>query len=370
MNVPFGDLRREYQSLRPSIDAAIQRVLDRGWFVLGHDVECFEREFADYLQVRHVIGVASGTEAIQLALTAVGVRFGDEVITAANTCVPTVAGISATGAVPVLVDIDPILFTIDPALVEPAITPKTKAILLVHLYGQAADLELLLRIGRQYRIPVIEDSAQGHGASYGGRKLGTLADVGCFSFYPSKNLGAYGDGGAVVTNIDEIAAQVKRLRNYGQEHRDVYVTKGMNSRLDEVQAAILRAKLPHLDRWNARRREIAAFYNCQINNALIAKPTELAYGRHNYHLYVIRCERRDELQQHLKERGVATLVHYPVPVHLQFAYRDLNKGVGDFPLTEQCAKEVLSLPLFPHLTDTEARYITDCVNAFKLRSIP
>jgi dTDP-4-amino-4,6-dideoxygalactose transaminase len=364
MKVPFGDLRRQYQAMRSEIDQAIHRVLERGWFVLGREVEEFEHEFAAYVGARHAIGVGSGTEAIHLALVAAGVGYGDEVITAANTCVPTVSAISFAGATPVLVDIDPTSYNLDPAKLEAAITPRTKAILPVHLYGQAADMDPILEIGSRSQIPVIEDVAQGHGATYKGRRLGTLGIAGCFSFYPSKNLGAFGDGGAIVTDDDEMAARLRRLRNYGEDRRYYHKTKGYNSRLDELQAAILRAKLPHLDRWNARRREIANIYNREITNPTVTKPAELGYGLHNYHLYVIRCERRDELQQHLASCGVTTLIHYPVPIHLQEAYSDLNRRVGDFPVTEECAKQVLSLPMFPELSDEEAHYVATCVNSF------
>lgn len=365
MKVPFGDLRRQYDSIRERIDEAIGAVLNRGWFILGHEGESFEQEFADYLGARHAIGVGSGTEALHLALVAAGVKPGDEVITAANTCVPTVSAISFAGAVPVPVDVDPVSFNLDPAKVEAAITPRTAAIVPVHLYGQAAELDPILETGRQSRIPVIEDVAQGHGATYKAGKLGTFGLMGCFSFYPSKNLGAYGDAGAVVTNDDDMALKLRRLRNYGEERRYHHTSKGFNSRLDEIQAAILRAKLPELDRWNARRREIASLYNREIRNPAVRLPAELEYGFHAYHLYVVRCAKRDELQRHLADAGVSTLIHYPVPFHLQEAYLDLNGKAGDYPVAEACAKEVLSLPIFPELADDEARYVAACVNAFE-----
>lgn len=366
MKIPFGDLRRQYESMRGEIDAAVGRVLERGWFVLGEEVEAFEREFAAYLGARHAIGVASGTEAIQLALVAAGIQPGDEVITAANTCVPTVAGISSANAVPVLVDVDPASFNTDAAKLEEAITAKTGAILPVHLYGQAADMEPIIEIAHKHGVKVIEDAAQAHGATYKGRKLGTIGDAGCFSFYPSKNLGAYGDGGAVVTDDEETAGRLKRLRNYGEERRYYHATKGINSRLDEIQAAILRVKLVHLERWNARRREIAAMYDSEINTDLVQKPARLSYGEHNYHLYVVRCGERDAMQQHLASRGVATFIHYPIPIHLQDAYRDLGKREGDYPAAENCAREVLSLPIFPELTDAEVHYVAESVNSFRV----
>ncbi|HKY05052.1 MAG TPA: DegT/DnrJ/EryC1/StrS family aminotransferase [Blastocatellia bacterium] len=368
MKVPFGDLRRQYSANRERIDSAIGRVLEGGWFVLGREVETFEQEFAAYLGAKHAIGVGSGTDAIHLALRAVGVGAGDEVVTAANTCVPTASAVSLAGAVPVPVDVDPVSYTIDPAKIKAAITSKTKAILPVHLYGQAADMDALSTVSRETGIPVIEDVAQGHGAVYRDKKLGTMGEAGCFSFYPSKNLGAYGDGGAVVTDSRELAERLKRLRNYGEARRYHHTSIGFNSRLDEIQAAILRAKLVELDRSNARRREIAALYNREITNPLVTKPVELEYGRHNYHLYVVRCDERDLLQQHLADLGVQTLIHYPIPIHLQEAYRWLDVRPGACPVAERCAGEVLSLPIFPELTDEEALYVAASVNSFAARA--
>jgi dTDP-4-amino-4,6-dideoxygalactose transaminase len=346
------------------VDSAIQTVLNRGWFILGQEGEQFECEFAAYLGARHALGVASGTDAIHLALAAAGVKAGDEVITAANTCVPTVTGISSSGALPVLVDVDPVSFNLDPSQLEGAITPRTRAIVPVHLYGQAADLDPIVAIAHRHSIRVVEDAAQGVGATYQNRKLGSIGEAGCFSFYPSKNLGAFGDGGAVVTDDDDIAERVRRLRNYGEARRYYHATRGVNSRLDEMQAAILRAKLPLLDGWNRRRREIAAIYDREITNESIRKPVELDYGVHNYHLYVVRCRRRDELQKHMADCGVGTLIHYPVPIHLQEAYQDLNQREGSFPIAEECSREVLTLPVFPELTDDEATYVAESVNSF------
>ena len=346
------------------MDSAVQRVLNRGWFILGEEGQQFEREFAAYLGARHALGVASGTDAIHLALVAAGVQAGDEVITVANTCVPTVTGISSSGALPVLVDVDPASFNLNPSLVERAITPRTRAIVPVHLYGQAADLDPIIEIARRHNIRVVEDTAQGVGAMYRNRKLGAIGDAGCFSFYPSKNLGAFGDGGAVVTDDDDIAERLRRLRNYGEVRRYYHATRGVNSRLDEMQAAILRAKLPLLDGWNRRRREIAAIYDREIRNELIRKPVELDYGVHNYHLYVVRCRRRDELQKHLADCGVGTLIHYPVPIHLQEAYQDLGQREGSFPVAEECSREILTLPIFPELTDDEATHVAESVNSF------
>lgn len=365
MKVPFGDLRRQYDAMRQEIDQAVQRVFERGWYILGVEGENFEQEFADYIGVKRAVGVGSGTEAIHLALRAVGVEAGDEVITVANTCIPTISGLWAAGAVPVLVDVNEESFTMDPAKLEAAITPKTKAILPVHLYGQSVDLEPIIEIAHSHNIKVIEDAAQAHGATYKNKKLGSIADAAAFSFYPSKNLGANGDGGAITTNDDEIAERIIRLRNYGQAQRYYHTTKGTNSRLDEVQAAILSAKLKHLDQWNERRREIAKIYSEGITNPAIQTPAEMAYGKHNYHLYVIRCQKREQLQQYLSDKGVQTLIHYPVPVHLQEAYSDLNKGVGDYPVSELLAGELLSLPIFPELTYDEALYVVECINSFE-----
>jgi dTDP-4-amino-4,6-dideoxygalactose transaminase len=365
MEVPFGDLRRHYGAIRGEIDGAVRRVFERGWFVLGAEVQEFERRFAEYLAVRHVVGVGSGTEALHLALVANGVKTGDHVITVPNTCVPTVSAISSIGAVPVLVDVDPLSFTIDPNKLEPAITDRTKAVVPVHLYGQPADLDPIIRICDRHGIPVIEDAAQGHGATYKDRKLGTIGKGGCFSFYPSKNLGAFGDGGAIATDDAELAAQLYKLRNYGEERRYYHSIKGFNSRLDELQAAILSAKLPHLDNWNGRRRQIAMLYDREIANPLVTKPSSMDYGTHVYHLYVLRCGRRDELRQHLSARGVGSQVHYPVPIHLQTAYQDLGYRAGEFPVAEQCCEEVLSLPIYPELTDDECLYIARCVSEFR-----
>ncbi len=368
MKVPFGDLRRQYNANRERIDSAIGRVLEGGWFVLGREVESFEQEFAAYLGAKHAVGVASGTDAIHLALRAVGVAAGDEVITAANTCVPTASAISLAGAVPVPVDVDPVSYTADPERIKAAITSRTKAIIPVHLYGQAADMDAVLKVSRESGIPIVEDVAQGHGAIYREKKLGTIGEAGCFSFYPSKNLGAYGDGGAIVTASRELADRLRQLRNYGEARRYHHTSVGFNSRLDEIQAAILRAKLVDLDSSNARRREIAALYNREITNPIVRKPVELEYGRHNYHLYVVRCEQRDWLQQHLADLGVHTLIHYPVPIHLQEAYGWLGMKRGACPVAERCASEVLSLPIFPELTDEEALYVAASVNSFTARA--
>jgi dTDP-4-amino-4,6-dideoxygalactose transaminase len=364
MNVPFGDLRREYASIKGEVDAAIHRVLDKGWFVLGEEVRAFESEFAEFTGARFAVGVGSGTEALHLALIAAGVKSGDEVITAANTCVPTLAAITFAGAVPVLVDADPVSYNLDPANLERVITPRTRAIVPVHLYGQSADMDPILETAGKHGIAVIEDAAQAHGTTYKGRSAGTLGRAGCFSFYPSKNLGAYGDAGAVVTDDEAIDRRLRQLRNYGEEVRYHHRSKGFNSRLDEIQAAVLRAKLPHLKKWNRERTGIASIYDSEIDHPLVRKPGQMGYGQGNHHLYPIMCERRDDLQAHLKSSGVATLIHYPVPIHLQDAYRDLGFDKGDFPAAEKCGAEELSLPIFQGISAEEAMYVASCVNAF------
>ena len=361
--IPISDTKSQYLSIKKEIDAAIQQVLDSSWFILGENVAAFEKEFADYLGAKHAIGVSSGTEAIHLALRACGIQSGDEVITVPNTAVPTVCGITSAGAKPVFVDIDPENYNMDPGQIEDKMTPRTKAILPVHLYGQAADMEPILKIAKKRKLKVIEDACQAHGAEYKGKKAGTLGDAGCFSFYPSKNLGAYGDGGMVVTNDEGIAEKVHMLRNYGQKDRYHHYLKGFNSRLDEIQAAILRVKLRHLDAWNRKRKELAKLYNSLLRDA-VKTPTEKSYAGHIYHLYVIRTGKRDELQKFLKEKEIGTNIHYPIPIHLQEAYQDLEYKRGDFPTAEDCALNILSLPLFPELSEEQVNSVAKAIKAF------
>jgi len=351
--IPFLDLRRHIIHLRPEIEAAIAGVLKRGWFILGEEVANFEAEFAAYCGVSHAVGVASGTDALHLALRAVGVGPGDQVITVANAGVPGVAAIELAGGRPVFVDVDPTTHNMDPALVEQAITPRTRAILPVHLYGHPADLTPILEVARRYDIAVVEDAAQAHGALYKGRRVGSIGHVGCFSFYPTKNLGAFGDGGAVVTDDPDLAERVRRLRQYGWEKQYYSTVRGVNSRLDELQAAILRVKLRHLEAWNARRRQIAARYKELLDGSPLVLPMEAPDVVHVYHLYVIRSGHRDELRERLRQAGIGTAIHYPLPAHLQAAYRDLGYAPGSLPVTERLAGEVLSLPMFPELSDEE-----------------
>jgi len=362
MRIEANDLRPQHLEMRGEIHAALEQVLDDGWFVLGKQGEGFEREFADFCGVAHCVGVGSGTEAIHLALLACGVEPGDDVVTVSLTAVPTASAISFAGARPVFVDVDPRGFNMDPSRLEDAITPKTRAIIPVHLYGQMADMDPILEVARRRGIPVIEDACQAHGAEYRGRRAGSIGALAAFSFYPTKNLGACGDGGAVTTDDPEIADRLQLLRNYGQRKRYYHESKGFNSRLDEMQAAILRAKLRRLDRWNEARRKKAALYNSLLKGVLC--PTEAEYARHVYHQYVIRTAHRDDLKRFLADQGIGTLIHYPVPVHLQEAYRDLGLSRGALPVTERCAEEILSLPLYPELPDEQISEVAEAINRF------
>jgi dTDP-4-amino-4,6-dideoxygalactose transaminase len=347
--IPFVELSTQFRSIEQEVRQAIEEVLASSRFILGPQGAAFEEEFAAYLGAGHAVGVASGTDAIHLALRAVGVGSGDEVITAANTCVPTVAGISATGATPVLIDADPRTFTMDPGQLEAAITPRTKAIVPVHLYGHSCDMAPILETAQTHGIAVVEDCAQAHGAAYRGKRCGTFGQAAAFSFYPTKNLGAYGDAGAVVTSDARVADAVRKLRNYGEEQRYYHSVKGFNSRLDEIQAAILRVKLRHLDGWNEARRDRADAYRRRLEGLPVTLPFEARWAKHIYHLFVIRSDQRDALQAHLRREGISTLMHYPVPIHLQKAYADLGLSKGAFPEAEQACNEVLSLPMYPEL---------------------
>jgi dTDP-4-amino-4,6-dideoxygalactose transaminase len=369
MKIPFLDLSRQYLAMKNEIGAAMARVFARAWFILGEEGEAFEREFADYLGAKHGVGIGSGTEALHLALLACGVEPGDEVVTVPNTAVPTISAISFANAVPKLVDINPTTFTMDVHQVEAAITPRTKVIMPVHLYGQTADMAPLLEIAQRYNLRVIEDACQAHGAMYGSHRAGTLADAGCFSFYPSKNLGAYGDGGFVCTNNSEIDARLRLLRNYGQIKRYYHATKGFNSRLDELQAAMLRAKLVHLEQWNESRRVLAKKFDALLQGLPITLPREAAWGKHVFHLYVIRTPQRDQLCSFLAERGIQTIIHYPVPVHLQEAYRDLTIHAGALPEAEKAAQEIVSLPFYPEMRDEEIEWLVTAIRKFYQKQV-
>jgi dTDP-4-amino-4,6-dideoxygalactose transaminase len=362
--VPFVDLKAQYQSIRDEVRAEVDNVFESTQFILGDAVEKFERDFADYLGVKHVLGVGSGLDALRLALEAAGVGAGDEVIIPANTFIATALAVSGTGAKPVLVDCREDTYQIDPALIEQAITPRTKVIMPVHLYGQSADIAEIVEIARNHKLEVIEDAAQAHGTRFLGQRCGSFGLAGCFSFYPGKNLGAYGDGGAVATNDDDFAKRVNSLRNYGQKQKYVHVEKGTNSRLDTIQAAILNVKLRHLDDWNAARRAHAAMYSDSLGEDFIV-PTLDPRSEHIFHLYVVRTRNREELQQHLNSLGIQTGIHYPIPIHLQEAYRDLGLGKGSFPVTEKLADEILSLPMFPELTHEQIELVLEALSSFK-----
>jgi dTDP-4-amino-4,6-dideoxygalactose transaminase len=362
--IPFVDLKAQYKSLKPAIDAAIGNVLENAAFVLGPSVAAFEKAFATYTESKEAIGVNTGTSALHLALLALGVGPGDEVITVPNTFVATVAAIRYTGARATYVDVDPVSFNMDPSKLEAAITPKTKAIIPVHLYGQPADMDPILEIARRRGLKVVEDACQAHGARYKGRRVGSLGDVGAFSFYPGKNLGAYGEGGAVVTNDPEIAKTVRLLRDWGAAQKYHHDLAGYNYRLEGVQGAVLGVKLPHLDGWNASRRAHAAGYTRVLEGTSVKTPATMPYAEHVFHVYAVRTKEREKLQTFLQERGVQTGIHYPIPCHLQKAYADPAYPAGTFPHAEAASREVLSLPMFPELTGEQIDAVGAAVKAF------
>jgi dTDP-4-amino-4,6-dideoxygalactose transaminase len=345
--------RAQYEAHKAEIDAAIARVLDGGWYVLGKEVRAFEEEFAAYCGKGCGIGVGSGTEALHLALRACDIGPGDEVITVAQTAVATASAIALTGASPVFVDVEPDYFTIDPSRVRAAVTARTRAIVPVHLYGQPADLSAILDLGKSLGLRVIEDCAQAHGATYQGRRVGSFGDLGCFSFYPTKNLGAVGDGGMVVTGDPALAEKVRLLREYGWAERYISHSVGFNSRLDEIQAAILRCKLRYLDADNAARVRHADSYDNSLRGMTLGLPRRREESSHVFHLYVVRSKERDRMLTHLRKEQVGALIHYPVPVHLQPAFRDCGRGEGSLPETERAAREILSVPMYPELSSED-----------------
>lgn len=359
--IPLVDLKAQYATIKPEIDAAIQRVLDNTSFILGKEVSDFEQAFASSVGAQGAVGVASGTAAIRLALLAVGVGPGDEVITTAHTFIATAEAISQTGAKPVFVDIDSRTYNLDPDKVEAAISPRTKVILPVHLYGQPAALGPLLEIAKLHGLWLIEDAAQAHAAEYDGKQCGSIGSLACFSFYPGKNLGAYGDAGAVTGDDPELLARVRKLRDHGRTSKYEHDEIGFGDRIDALQAAILAAKLPHLNEWTEARRAHARRYNELLGDAELVTPYEAHNVRHVYHLYVIRVSRRTEFLEQLKSRGIGAGVHYPLPVHRQPAY--LKEGYGDIslPVTEQIANEVVSLPMYPELTSEQIEYVARSV---------
>lgn len=358
------DLKTQYQRLQSDMDAAIARVLSSGTFILANEVRAFETEFAAYCGSAFGMGVGSGTDALLLALRAGGIQAGDEVITVSHTAVATVAAIELCGARPVLVDIDPQRYTMAPQCFEAAITPRTRAVIPVHLYGCPVDLAPILKIAQAREIFVVEDCAQAHGAVYQGKRVGGWGAMGAFSFYPTKNLGAYGDGGAVVTNRPDLAERVALLRQYGWQERYISSIKGLNSRLDELQAAILRVKLGALDGWNAQRQKLAKLYNELLQGCDLVLPFVPAQVEHVYHQYVVVCPQRDALKTFLFEQGIHSYIHYPVPVHLQPAYLDLGYAKDSLPFTEAAAAQVLSLPLYPEMSEDAVHQVSQAIGKF------
>ncbi len=362
--ISLVDLTAQYHSIKKEIDAAVLSTLESGHFILGPQVVKFEESVASYLGVKHAIGLASGTDALVIAMRALNIGEGDEVIIPAYTFFATAGTVMSVGAKPVIVDIDPQSYQIDVSKIEAAITPKTKAIIPVHLYGHPAEMNPILEIARKRSLKVIEDNAQGFGAEYLGKKTGSMGDIGCLSFFPTKNLGAYGDGGMVVTDDDSLAEQMRMLRAHGWKKKYYSEMVGYNSRLDAMQAAILQAKFPHLDEWNEKRRELSKRYNEYLAPLGIVTPVEREWAKHVYHLYIIRSANRDELQAFLKEKGIASEVYYPIPPHLSVPCRKYGYKEGDFPLAEKAAKETLALPLYPELTLNQQDEVIATVKEF------
>jgi dTDP-4-amino-4,6-dideoxygalactose transaminase len=365
MTIPFVDLKIQYQSIKDEIQTAIGDVLDNTAFVLGPAVKTFEESFAEYVGAKYCVALNSGTAAVQLAVQACGIGPGDEVIVPANTFFATAEGVSTAGATPVLVDADPVSYNIDVTKIEAAITPRTRAIMPVHLYGQSADLDPILELAERRNLLVIEDAAQAHGSLYRGRKVGALGQVGCFSFYPGKNLGAYGEGGAIVTNDENVARQARLLRDHGSERKYHHEIVGYNFRLEGIQGAVLNVKLKYLDQWNDLRRQHAAQYTELLTGSGLILPREMDYARPVYHLYVVQTEDRDGLQKALADADVQTGIHYPIPIHLQPAYASMGHKAGDFPEAELQARRVLSLPMFPELTSEQVEQVALAVRGFK-----
>jgi dTDP-4-amino-4,6-dideoxygalactose transaminase len=362
--VPFLDLRAAYEELKAEVDEAVSRVLGSGYYLLGKEVEAFEKEFAEYLDVRHCVAVGNGLDALHLALRALRVGQGDEVLVPSNTYIATWLAVSHVGAVPVPVEPDERTYNIDPEKLEAAITDRTRAIIPVHLYGQPADMDPILEVARKHNLRVLEDAAQAHGACYKGKRVGGLGDIAGWSFYPGKNLGAFGDGGAVTTNNGEFADRVRVLRNYGSRTKYFNEVRGFNSRLDEIQAAVLRVKLKHLDGWNRRRRHVAELYLWDLERCDLILPHVPEWAEPVYHLFVVRSGQRDALQQYLKTQGIGTLIHYPVPPHLQQAYCEIGLAVGTLPISERIHQEVLSLPNGPHVAEAQVETVTRAVCEF------
>ncbi len=368
--IPFLDLKAQYVTLKDELQDAVGRVLASGWYVLGPEVSAFEEAFAAYCQTKYAVGVNSGTSALHLALLAAGVGPGDEVITVSHTFVATVAAIVYTGARPVLVDIDPERFTMDPEALARALTPRTRAVIPVHLYGQPAEMDPILRIASEHGLVVIEDAAQAHGAMYKGRRVGTMGDMACFSFYPGKNLGACGEAGAVLTSKPDYLRTLCMLRDWGAEKKYHHDLKGYNYRMEAVQGAVLGVKLKYLEQWTEARRKHASQYAALLAQRPVVTPHASDDVRHVYHVYAVRAGNRNALQQHLQSQGIATGIHYPIPVHLLKGYAELGYVVGDFPHTEQAAAEVLSLPMYAELTEEMVDRVAAAVSAFEFSREP
>ena len=363
MKIMQNRMDRGFQRYQNEYEQKALEVLRSGWYILGEELEAFEKEFADYLGAKYCTGLACGLDALWIAFRVLGIGQGDEVIVQGNTYIASVMGISINGATPVMVEPDE-YFNIDASKIEEKITEKTKAILVVHLYGQAAQMDKICEIAEKYNLKIVEDCAQSHGARFGGRMTGTFGDIGCFSFYPSKNLGAFGDAGAIVTNDARLAEKVKIFRNYGSEKRYYNKVVGTNSRLDEIQAGLLRVKLQHLPELTTERAKICESYLLNIRNPRIKLPEVRKNATAIWHQFVIRCEERDRLQEFLKKQGIDCIIHYPIPPHLSEAYRYLGMKEGSLPITEKYAREVLSLPLYNGMTEDEYLYVADCINHF------
>ena len=364
MKIPFVSFLPMEHELESDLRGAFDRVFSRSWYIEGEEDKVFEEVFAAYHGVKHCVGVGNGLDALMLALKALGIGEGDEVIVPSNTYIATALAVTYVGAKPVFVEPDIRTFNIDPSRIEAAVTEKTKAIMPVHLYGQPCDMDLIMEIARKYDLRVVEDCAQAHGARYKGRRIGTFGDAAGFSFYPGKNLGALGDAGAVLTNDEELSKKIRALGNYGSDYKYHHIYQGNNSRLDEMQAAFLSAKLPHLDRMNAERRRIAERYLAGIHHPDVILPYVPDYAEPVWHIFAVRCSRRDELEKHLNALGVMTNKHYPIPMHLQECYRDLGYKKGDFPLSEEISQTELSLPMFYGMTVDEIQFVVDTINGF------
>lgn len=355
--VPFVDLKAQYKKIKKEVDPTVKRVLLSTHFILGEDVENFEKQFANFVGAKFAIGVASGLQALELGMRALRIGPGDEVITPVNSFIASSSAISFTGATPVLVDCEENSFNMDPDKIEEKITKRTKAIMPVHLYGRPADMDKILKIAKKYKLLIIEDACQAHGASLNNKKMGSIGDVAAFSFYPAKNLGAYGDGGAITTNNEKVADKIKQMRNYGQTQKYHHNYLAWNSRLDTIQAAILLVKLKHLNNWNKSRLKSARLYNQLLKGLPIITPDIPQNSTHVFHLYVIKTSKRDDLAKYLNSKGISTGLHYPIPIHLQKAYINLGYKKGDFPVAEKLASEILSLPMYPELKESDIEYI-------------